>query len=229
VAQRQHQQLARSTMTAPRADHSDVQTALAWAKATVRARGWDRQLLSIPEPAFSESDLLRELAWVVLCSGFRERVVRRLFAKISLCFFDWESAETISNNSKICVATALDVFRSRPKIAAIARSAAIIEAAGFESVRRDIAVTPIQALRKFPFIGEVTAFHLAKNLGFDVAKPDRHLQRISLRHGYSDVHDFCRVLAAASGESVRDVDTLLWRISEMGLENEMSFASLALP
>jgi hypothetical protein len=216
-------------MTASRADHSDIQIALAWAKTIVSARGLDRLLLSTPDFSFSESDLLRELAWVVLCSGFRERVVRRLFGKISLCFFDWESATIIAKHSAICVATAMDVFGSRPKITAIARSAAFIEARGFDSMQRNIVATPIEALQAFPFIGKITAFHLAKNLGFNVSKPDRHLQRISLRHGYSDAQDFCNALASASGESVRDDDTLLWRVSEMGLENEMHFASIALP
>ena len=39
---------------------------------------------------FTESDLLREAAWVILCSGFREAVIRRMFDFISLCFCDWE-------------------------------------------------------------------------------------------------------------------------------------------
>lgn len=76
-------------------DHSESQALLAWAKATVVAQGLDSPLLSNRNLTFSESDLLGELAWVILCSGFRERVVRRIFGKISLCFFDWASAATI--------------------------------------------------------------------------------------------------------------------------------------
>jgi hypothetical protein len=111
----------------------------------------------------------------------------------------------------------------------IVRSAALIESSSFDCVRGEIVADPISTLRKFPFVGEVTAFHLAKNFGFDFPKPDRNLQRLSSRHGYSDVQGFCRALAKASGESVRNVDTLLWRISEMGLGSELRFASIARP
>jgi N-glycosylase/DNA lyase len=207
-------------------DHSETRAILAWAKSTVVASGLDNPLLSAPNTTFSESDLLGELAWVVLCSGFKESVVRRIFGKISLCFFDWVSAAKITQHATLCVATALDVFRSKPKIAAIVHSAALIEANGFKSVRRDIITNPIHSLQMFPFIAEITAFHLAKNLGFDVSKPDRHLQRLSARHGYSNVQDFCSTLARVSGESIRNIDTLLWRISEMGLASEMRFASI---
>jgi len=34
-------------------------------------------------------------------------------------------------------------------------------------------------LQQLPFIGPVTAFHLAKNLGIEAVKPDRHLCRLS--------------------------------------------------
>jgi hypothetical protein len=195
---------------------------------SVAKRGLDTTLLSTPNSTFTESDLLREIAWVILCSGFRERVVRHLFWKISLCFFDWSSAATIRNNASICVATALDVFRSKPKITAIAQSAALIEERGFETICRDIIASPVCALQRFPFIGEVTAFHLAKNLGFDVPRPDRHLQRLSILHGYTSVHEFCVAISNASGDSVRNIDTLLWRISEMGLGTGIYFPSIAL-
>jgi endonuclease III len=209
------------------AGHSEVQAVLAWAKATVAGCGLDGSLMSTPRSTFSESDFLRELAWVILCSGFRERVVRRLFWKVSLCFLDWVSAEEITKHSSICVTTALDVFGSKPKINAIARAAELIAGAGFEIVRRNVLESPIQALQKFPFVGKITACHLAKNLGFDACKPDRHLQRLSHRHGYSNVHEFCAALGEASGESVRNIDTLLWRMSEMGLGAQLVFPSIA--
>ena len=216
-------------MTAGPIDRCDIHAVLAWAKATVDERGLDLALLSTPNSTFTESDLLRGIGWVILCSGFRERVIRRLFWKISLCFFDWSSAAAIKNNTAICVATALDVFRSKPKITAIAESAALIEASGFESVYHDITKGPVVALRRFPFIGEATAFHLAKNLGFDVPKPDRYLQRLSIQHGYASVQEFCAAISKASGISVRNIDTLLWRISEMGLSAGIYFPSIALP
>ena len=48
----------------------------------------------------TESDFLREAAWVIFCSGFRERTLRRHFSYLSLSFCDWESAEVISENAR---------------------------------------------------------------------------------------------------------------------------------
>jgi hypothetical protein len=205
---------------------SDVNATLAWARAKVCALGVDADLMTRNGPEFSETDLLRELAWVILCSGFREKVIRRLFPKISLCFFDWSSCEAISRNSHICVTTALDLFKSKPKITAIADSASLVHEYGFDILTADIMQNPVQTLQKFPFIGPVTAFHLAKNLGFDLAKPDRHLLRLSIRHGYTDVHEFCSRVAKATGESIRTIDTLFWRVSEMGLGDEIYMPSM---
>lgn len=213
-------------MTSPCTDHPDVQAVLAWAKETVDAQGLDFGLLAEPRIAFTESDLLREIAWVVLCSGFREKTVRRLFSRISICFLDWSSAAEIRSHAAMCVATALDVFRSKAKITAIAQSATIIDKCGFDAVCAEIVRNPIESLLRFPFIGNITAFHLAKNLGFDFPKPDRHLQRLCTKHGYSDVRDFCAAIAYAAGDSVRNIDTLLWRVSEMGLADMINFPSL---
>jgi hypothetical protein len=208
--------------------HQDIHAMLAWARVRVESKGLDDNILADAYPNFTERDLLRELAWVVLCSGFREKVIRKHFWKISICFLDWCSAAAIKTHAKICVDTALDVFRSRPKLEAIAQSAALIDAAGVESVQKEIRQNPIEALQRFPFIGNVTAFHLAKNLGFNFAKPDRHLQRISTEHGYSNVQEFCAAVAEAVGDSVRNSDTLLWRISEMGHGALIHFPSITI-
>jgi len=160
---------------------------------------------------FTEQDLLREAAWVILCSGFRESVVRNSFSFISLCFCEWESAATISASSELCRATALTVFRNERKINAIVRTALYIDAVGFESYRIEILEDPILALRRLPYIGGVTAYHLAKNLGANVAKPDRHLVRLAASQGFYDVHSLCSTIAKETGDPLSVVDIILWR------------------
>jgi hypothetical protein len=61
------------------------------------------------------------------------------------------------------------------------------------------------------YIGAVTAFHLAKNLGADVAKPDRHLVRLAASQGFPDVHSLCSTIAKETGDPLRIVDIILWR------------------
>jgi hypothetical protein len=160
---------------------------------------------------FSETQLLREAAWVILCSGFREAIVRRIFDHISLCFFDWESAAEILEYREICVRAARDSLRNEPKLNAIVACAERIVSEGFEDVKGAVLRDPIRELQRLPFIGPITAWHLAKNLGLDVAKPDRHLARLATKCGYSSAGALCEDLANRNREQIKAVDLILWR------------------
>lgn len=148
---------------------------------------------------------------VILCGGFRETTVRRAFGHVSLCFYDWESAEDIAKAGAACAAAASVVFNHPGKLSAIVKVARLVERVGFAEFKDRIVGQPVGELRRLPYIGEVTVWHLAKNLGFDVAKPDRHLVRLARDHGYADAHALCAALSLATGEPVRVVDLVLWR------------------
>lgn len=165
----------------------------------------------LDQDEFSESDLLREAAWVILCSGFRESVVRAKFSYLSLCFCDWESAQLISDHRESCLMLAEKAFRYRRKLEAIVKIAECISERGFFRVRDEIRGEPLSALIQFPFIGPITSYHLAKNLGFRFAKDDRHLQRLVKLFGFADAQELCAVIARETGDSVPIVDTVLWR------------------
>jgi len=164
---------------------------------------------------FTESDLLREGAWVILCSGFREEYVRRAFDKVSLCFCDWESAKIINNNSLICSESALQIFGNKQKISAIAQMASMVDTEGFESVKSRVLAEPVKELQRFPFIGPITSYHLAKNLGFHYAKPDRHLIRIARSRNIEDVQELCSEIVRSTGELLSVVDIVLWRFASL--------------
>jgi hypothetical protein len=59
--------------------------------------------------------------------------------------------------------------------------------------------------------GPVTVWQLAKNLGFDVPKPDRHLVRIAEQLGFSSPSQLCGAIADVSGEAVKVIDLVIWR------------------
>ena len=119
---------------------------------------------------FTERDLLRESAWVILCTGFREKAVRRIFNHISLCFCDWDSSQAILATATACRAAAMASMRHGPKLDAIIEIAHRIDVVGFEQLKSRILKAPTDELRKLPYIGPVTASHLAKNLGYDTSK-----------------------------------------------------------
>lgn len=161
---------------------------------------------------FDESEFLKEAAWVILCSGFKESTIRRAFDHISLSFCDWESAASIVHSATACRMTACASFGNVRKLNAIIDVARRVDIEGFATIKSKILKAPIVELRTLPFIGPITAWHLAKNLGLPIAKPDRHLLKLSNWLGYGeDVQNLCAAIAESSGELVSVVDLVLWR------------------
>ena len=70
--------------------------------------------------------------------------------------------------------------------------------------------------RGIPWIGGITCYHLAKNFGAQVAKPDVHLQRLADRHG-TDAQTLCEILAERTGFGVATIDLILWRACADGI------------
>ena len=169
---------------------------------------WQRDL-KLEE--FTETDLLREGAWVILCSGFREASVRGVFNYLSLCFFDFEDASKIASAGATCTNAARVGFKNLLKLRAIVRMAEQIVTIGFDRFKERVLSDPVSELQVIPFIGPITAVHLAKNLGLDSAKPDRHLLRASLALGYSSPLALCDSLSQMFNEQVNVVDLILWR------------------
>lgn len=62
---------------------------------------------------------------------------------------------------------------------------------------------------ELPWIGRVTKYHLAKNLGVDVVKPDVHLERLAYAEGLTALQ-LCQRLASETGYRVATIDTILW-------------------
>lgn len=170
------------------------------------------EVVNSPDPnGLSESTLLREFAWVVLSSGMAEYVIRSKFPAITRSFFSWKSAELIAKNSADCLAAGLHHFRHLPKLSAIVRCAEIVVDKKFPPLREAILADPYGTLSQLPFIGPATLHHLAKNLGFDTSKPDRHLKRMAAATGLEDVSHLCQLIAVFVGDDVRKVDSVLWR------------------
>jgi len=196
------------------------------AKTTVLAAGYGDEILwqrSLRTEELTERTFLKECAWVILSSGMRESVVQQKFPHISEAFFHWSSAEEIVCHHDRCVSSALALFRHKGKIEAIAHCARIIYEKGFESLRKELTSNPIDALQQFPYIGPATSFHIAKNIGFSVAKPDRHLCRFAELSGYQSPSDLCKALADYIGDPIAVVDIVLWRFATLHQDYLTSF------
>lgn len=161
--------------------------------------------------ALSESAFLEEAAWVILSTGLREIVVRRRFPKISQAFMNWVSAELIAQNRSSCEAMAIKVFNNSRKIPAIGSICERVALMGLDTIREHICKDGFEFLQEFDFIGPVIRYHLAKNTGLDVVKPDCHLVRIANAARCDSPIRLCQVISDATGEKLSVVDLVLWR------------------
>ena len=86
----------------------------------------------------------------------------------------------------------------------------------FEELKmKDSVEEKLEFLETLPWIGKITKYHLARNIGIDVAKPDRHLVRIAKHFGYSDVQKMCKDISEQTGDRIGVVDVVLWRAMNM--------------
>ena len=177
---------------------------------------------NLNQPNFSESDFLREYAWVVLNSGFRESIVRKYFDFISLCYCEWQSAQEIHELADICNSAAASAIGNTRKLRAITDTAGLIHRIGFEQLKCSLIEDFLGVARTLPFIGAVTARHLAKNLGVEAAKPDRHLARLAGRFGYCSVDEMCNAISDVTGDSISVADIVLWRYQERSLAKQLN-------
>ena len=169
---------------------------------------WQEYVMSVE---WNEEIFLREAAWVVLSSGFRESVIRRCFPGITTAFLEWSSAKKIIEHEAACRSNALRVFGNRRKIDAIIEIIRRVANDGIESIRVSIHREGTSFIREFPWMGPVTACHLAKNLGVPIVKPDRHLVRVASLAGYSSAEAMCNIIADVVGDAVSVIDVVIWR------------------
>lgn len=174
----------------------------------------------LDEPTF-----LRESAWVVLSAGFRETVLRRRFGKVSEAFLDWSSADLIMSKRETCRSDALLAFGNQRKIDAILVIVGRVAVEGIETIRKEITRRGTEFIRELPFMGPITARHLAKNLGVVMVKPDRHLTRLAAKTGYDSAEQMCRTIAEVVGDSLSVIDIVFWRYATLANSSEKTCCS----
>jgi hypothetical protein len=166
-------------------------------------------------PNLTENRFLAESAWVILSSGMRETVVRQRYHEVSKAFINWISADVIAAQRLSCEEQALKVFNHPGKIKAIGSLCERVSRCGFPQIVQRIDLEGVTFLQTFDFIGPITRFHLAKNIGLDVVKPDRHLARMAAATNYSCPEDLCKAIAYITGDNLSTIDLVLWRYATL--------------
>ena len=151
----------------------------------------------------SADEFAREAIFVICNSGMRFTVAQGIFDRVVPAIKRGESARTVFGHPG--KAAAIDsIWRDRQRW---------FDRWMAESTTVDQKLTLCEEM---PWIGGITKYHLAKNFGAQVAKPDVHLQRLADLEGASP-QALCERLADETGLSVIAVDVVLWRASALGI------------
>ncbi len=141
----------------------------------------------------------REIIFVICNSGMKNTVARGIYLRIMEAIDAGESAASVFGHKG--KAGAIDrIWSERQKLFA-----------EYQTVQDKLGWCA-----DLPWIGSITKYHLAKNFGIDVAKPDVHLQRLADQHGTS-VEALCADLARKTRLRVATVDVILWRACAEGV------------
>lgn len=153
---------------------------------------------SIPQPATADQ-FAAEAIYVICNSGMSNLVAVPIFERCMLALRKAESATTVFGHPG--KAKAIDeIWRTRRSL--------------YRKLNRVDDVIAFCAT--LPWVGNITKFHLAKNLGADVAKPDVHLNRLAEAEGVT-AQELCDRLATETGYRAATIDLILWRACADGI------------
>jgi hypothetical protein len=150
-------------------------------------------------PPATAADLAGKAIYVICNSGMSNRVAVPIFERCMEALKNGESAETVFGHPEKAKAIN-SIWRHRIAL--------------FRKLRRTEDL--IEFCASLPWVGPVTKYHLAKNLGANVAKPDVHLNRLAEPEG-ATAQQLCERLARETGYRAATIDLILWRACADGI------------
>ncbi len=164
------------------------------AKKDIIQRGYGKEIEVVENRKFEEmssGEFFWQYVYVVFNAGMKNQVAESMYRKFAEDGIDAVKHLGKKNAIKSAMKNHKRWFRELKKL--------------------DTIIDKLLFLKSLPWIGDITKYHLARNLGIDVAKPDRHLMRIAKKFGYSDVQQMCKEVSEKTGDRIGTVDLVLWR------------------
>lgn len=159
----------------------------------------------------------REYCWVVCTSGFNAKIVSRFFPDL------WKAVhpllDVIEHNIKdintLDIAMQVsELINNRRKIKAIIDCAFKMGESINESgwlIYRNTKLNAPEKLEELPFIGPITRYHLARNIGLlDYIKPDLHLVRMAANWKFENPLELCKEIQKEHKLPLGIIDLVLW-------------------
>lgn len=182
-----------------------------------------------PYKTINTDGFLREYLWVVFTCGFKADTVKKHWTEIKsmCCDFDISKTKQYSFDELL----EMSPIKNKKKVKAVKKSCEIINDCFINKVHNiEGAENAKSLLKKLPFIGEVTVYHIMRNIGIDCFKPDRHIVNIKEELGISGEDLFNIILSECEEEFIGVVDHILWRAAATihTLEPNSSLVGVAL-
>jgi len=157
------------------------------------------------KPPKNAKEFAYEIIYVICNSGMKNTIATKIYQKVTAALVRGESATTVFKHKG--KSEAIDgIWENRNELFRDFRS------------KKTTEDQMIFIGTKLPWIGKITQYHVAKNFGVDVAKPDVHLQRLADIEKTTP-QKLCERLTEATGYRVATVDTILWRACANGILN----------
>ncbi len=151
------------------------------------------------KPCDNSADFFLHYLFVVCNSGMKAQIARVIYQNILQAIVDGKDISKVFNH-KLKVKAIKIVLKHQGMFFDLYQNA------------RD----KLDFLETMPHIGPITKYHLAKDLGVETIKPDRHLVRIAKMYD-TDPFKLCEKLKKESGHKLLTVDVVLWRSANLGL------------
>lgn len=140
-----------------------------------------------------------EVIYVAINAGFANRIAVPIFERCMVALQNGKSSKTVFGHPGKTDAID-DIWRRRTSL--------------FRKLKK--ADDIIEFCAALPWTGPITKYHVAKNIGADVAKPDIHLKRLADPEGVT-AQELCERLARETGYRAATVDMILWRACADGI------------
>lgn len=152
----------------------------------------------------------QEYVWCVHTTGFSAKVVSKhinSLLKIYTPYYLYATTDLDQSFKSLKL-----ICNNLPKSKAIWNLANVLvkelETSDWLTYKNQYLNTP-EKLQKLPYIGKVTCFHLARNIGLlDSVKPDLHLTRLAVHFGFKTPLEMCQ--AIDSDFPLGIIDLILW-------------------
>jgi hypothetical protein len=165
------------------------------AKQTVINAGYRNEIERYGKISFLNIDseqFLRNYVWVVLNAGMKWEIANRIFKNYPNIKINHRRKQAAIELATRKHRVWLDILRS---------------------IKNN--EDRIEYLKSLPYIGNISCHHLARNIGIDTVKDDRHLRRVADQFGYSTPIEMCKEIQKATNERLGVIDVVLWRYSKL--------------